>query len=401
MEKLSPEETILCSILNGKTFDTKLPEEIWESVYKLTRLYNLLPLIFHKIKQLKLALPEKTESKFKKDYLWFVSKDLQRKKQLYELIKLLNENDIDHILLKGSHIAETIYKNSALRTMSDIDILINKADFEKAYKTLSKEGYRNSTSNIADSELLPYKDKHFNPLIKDGCIPVEFHWNIHRAYDYNKIQSLWKRAVSVNINSLKTKVLSTEDLLIHICVHKGCDDDFISSLVMLSDIKEIESTITLDWDKVYDLTLSEWHNTKSIFSALYLYNKLLAGNISDEFLKKIKPDDFSEEIEALLIRQVFSTRKVDLSTLNTFNAVSKIREKSNPLYIFRYLMSPRRLCLRYDRKFSVAILPYLYCRRILEKTAEALKLLSGSSKEKGETYNELKTSYKLKKWLED
>ena len=208
---------ILCSILRDSLSKRErkdivgMSAEDWSSVYKMTRHNNLLPLLYHKLHFHEITSPAALQARLRTDYMAYEVRDLQRRRQLRELIRIFNDHSIDHMLLKGSHLAEKVYRNSLFRHMCDIDVLIRKCDFSFAYGTLIKYGYVSSRPNHHDTELLAL-DKHYPELVKAGCLPVELHWNVHSQYDHENIESIWARSENVLVDGLKTKVLSPEEI---------------------------------------------------------------------------------------------------------------------------------------------------------------------------------------------
>lgn len=403
-------ENILCSILNDSLSEqerldiTRMSSEDWTSIYKMARQNNLLPLLYYKLDFHKITLPIAFKTTLRTSYMVFEVRDMRRKRQLLELIKIFNDHGIDHILLKGSHLAEKIYHNPLFRYMCDIDVLIRKPDFYLAYDTLKKHGYASSVPDYHDTELLAL-NKHYPELVREGDLAVELHWNIHSQYDCKNIDNIWIRAENTVLGDQKTKILSPEDLLVHLCVHKGCDNNFISSLLLLNDIKEILLNSKIDMDKLYKIasSIDDWHNTKCLFSALYLCEKLLKVNIPEGFLEKIKPADFNEYYEELLLKQFFTYSNLDPSLNTAAIAIKKISSNPNPLMIFKYLMTPKRICVRYDKKYSLGVLPYLYCKRITRKLFESFRIITGlfNQGEKKKLYDISKVSGIVDKWLKN
>lgn len=402
-------ENIFCCILRGSLSEEELSDiallslDEWSAIYEIALQNNLTPLLYSNLKSCKINLPPDFEETIRFDYLNFSQCDMKRKQQLRELIKFFNENSIEHVLLKGSHLAEKIYANSVLRPMCDIDILIRKRDFDAAFDALSRHGYSSSNPDNHDTELIA-PDKHYPGLVKDGCMFVELHWDVNRQYDYKNIEKIWARAETVLLDDLKTKVLCIEDLLMHICVHKGCDDKFLSSLLLLNDIRDILANTKTDWEKLCKLASSrdEWNNTKCLFSALYLSKKLLGVRVPESFMQSISPADFDSAREELLIRQFFSCPdSLDPSMTRTVNSINKIRARGNPLMAFKHLLSPKRLCAVYNKKYSLPILPYLYCKRIAGKSSETFKMLIGlcNQSEIKKLYAVANASEKVERWL--
>ncbi|OGV56267.1 MAG: hypothetical protein A2017_11480 [Lentisphaerae bacterium GWF2_44_16] len=397
-------ENIFCGILRSSLSEKELLDisgmssEDWSSIYKIAWQNNLLPLLYCKLNSHKIPLPVALRTTLRTDYLVHEVRDMRRKKQLLELIRIFNDHNVNHILLKGSHLAEKVYFNSALRPMCDIDVLIQKSEFKKTYEILIQNGYVSSNANYYDFDIYSING-HYPCLVKADCIPIELHWNIHELYNSKNIEDIWSRSESVSIGDLKTKVLSPEDILLHLSVHKGCDL-FISSFLVLNDINEICSRHKIDWEKLLSLASSKdwWGNTKCLFSALYLCDKLLGVSIPEHFLRKIQPADFNKK---LLINQLFTGIGADNYTYNAVSALTKLILTLNPLLIFEYLMSPRKICRLYNREYSWGILPYLYCKRIIEKSVATFTVLTGFFKNSDmkKLYAASKASSKFESWL--
>lgn len=64
----------------------------------------------------------------------------RRAEQMKRLIRLLNENSIDHVLMKG-YITKDIYPVPELRSYGDIDFLIRKEDRLKTDELMKQHGY--------------------------------------------------------------------------------------------------------------------------------------------------------------------------------------------------------------------------------------------------------------------
>jgi hypothetical protein len=285
--------------------------------------------------------------------------------------------------------------------MCDIDVLIGKSAIRQACALLQTAGYASSKPEYCDSEL--NSDKHVPPLTKDGGLAVELHWNVSAHYPGRSLEALWSRAQTVMIGGLETKVLSPEDLLLHISVHKGCDDKFISSLLALNDVKAICAAAAIDWDRLFALATSgeEWGNTKCLFSTLYLCGKLLGVDLPEPFLDRIRPADFNEEHESRLIGQFFTRIGADVSTYAAVNALNKLSRRFNPRLVGEYFMSPRKICLRYDRQYSWRVLPGLYGKRIIEKATGAWRAFAGilKDKEMKKLYRISRSSSEIEEWL--
>jgi hypothetical protein len=92
-----------------------------------------------------------------------------------EVLRLLNENNIKTVLLKGLALENTVYGNAGLRQMSDVDILIAREQCIKARNILIRNGYVSLPVKSAFHKLIiTSAGKHLPSLIKDGA-SVEIH----------------------------------------------------------------------------------------------------------------------------------------------------------------------------------------------------------------------------------
>lgn len=395
-----------CLMLQDDLSDSARPEiesmspMQWRIIYGIGCDNHLLPLMYSKIKTHQIAIPEDLKVVLRNEYLSCSGNDLRRKAQLHEVVGILHNHGIDHILLKGSHLAEKVYANSVLRPMCDIDVLIKKSDLRQACALLQTAGYLSSKSAYCDSEL--NSNKHIPPLLKAGGLAVELHWHVGAQYPVSNLESLWGRAQTIKIDGLETKVLSPEDLLLHISIHKGCDDKFISSLLALHDIKAV-CAAEIDWDRLFALATSsrEWGNTKCLFTTIYLCNKLLDAGLPELFLEKIKPADFNDRQENRLIGQFFSRIDADASTYAAVNALNTLSHRFHPRLVGTYFMSPQKICLRYNRKYSWRILPGLYGKRVAEKAVSIGQTLAAmlTGQEIKKLYQISKSSAEIGEWL--
>ncbi len=131
--------------LIGCALDNTIPEELpqdvtWKDIYQLAKYHSINNLIFYSIEKL---AKKPDEELYKK---WMESRDKAIFKgitQLYErdsIIEKLTEAQIDICPLKGCIIKE-LYPSQDMRTMADLDILMdsNKADVVK--KVFKEMGY--------------------------------------------------------------------------------------------------------------------------------------------------------------------------------------------------------------------------------------------------------------------
>ncbi len=140
-----------------------------ERFYKLAQVHHVTALAWEGIKDLPAvqeSMPPQLQKRFSDAYLQAIFSDSQleyTKQRLHE--KLLAAN-IDHVFLKGSRLKYD-YPIPALRTMSDMDILVHTHDYD-AITAIAKE--------LGGEEY--YGDGNHHNFKFPGKVSVEFHPNL-------------------------------------------------------------------------------------------------------------------------------------------------------------------------------------------------------------------------------
>jgi hypothetical protein len=125
--------------------------------------------------------------------------------QLKEVVAILNASDIAVILLKGTSLLTSVYKDRPFRKMHDLDILIAKEQVEKAFVILKKNDFVASPSIFCNrwhekihqqvQEGLTAQQLQREPYVK-GDLQIDLHWNLFyealNCYLNLDIDALWK-----------------------------------------------------------------------------------------------------------------------------------------------------------------------------------------------------------------
>jgi hypothetical protein len=142
---------------------------------------------------------------FNEEYYMYIKKDQRQLQVIEELREIFNKNGIDFILLKGSYL-KSIYPESYMRSMGDIDCLIRKESMELAHEVLEKNGYKNWVVSANHDCFMKYKD-----------INVEVHPKLDSEFTEGYealLQNPWKNARKVSEHE---HVLKAEfNLLYHV-----------------------------------------------------------------------------------------------------------------------------------------------------------------------------------------
>ncbi len=150
----------IVSILNGEQVQALVEEDAEEfiSLVKHNRLCNLL---LHLRADLQDVLLEETFLLLKKMSKRSHIHNFKKATLLKELIVLLREHQIPFVVLKGIPLSIQLYQHFSVKQSSDIDILIDIADYKKVHTLMGDAGftskYRFNALNVLNYNDFVYK----------------------------------------------------------------------------------------------------------------------------------------------------------------------------------------------------------------------------------------------------
>jgi len=137
---------------------------------------------------------------------------------LEQIQRLLVSAGIDCVVLKGPHLAYTVWPVPTLRIWNDIDILVRPAHYHQALEILVRNGFYKPTVDKRHRSSAPRY--HNTGLYSQYGIHIELHRDLtpHDRYPV-PIEGLFERAETFRFLETEAQGLSTPDLLLHLCLH--------------------------------------------------------------------------------------------------------------------------------------------------------------------------------------
>lgn len=212
--------------------------------------------------------------------------------ELAVILQAMQKEAIPVIVLKGAHLAEIVYANVALRSMSDVDILVAKENITRVESMLFELGYVVLPPSMGTSH------HHEIPFAKKDCPHIEVHHTLPFMGDIDKgVKEIWERAQHVTIAGCNTLVLSPEDLLVHVAVHASLLHRFGIGLKPLYDISAIVTHYhaMLDWEKVLSYT-QHWGVGNAVYLTLRIANEMIDAGVPDRALQMMAPPQFDSAL---------------------------------------------------------------------------------------------------------
>lgn len=245
----------------------------WNTFIKLSLHHRLYPVIYLKLKQ----LPMNIVPAFVMNYL-----SIQYKRNTLKMLKfsaiaekisrLLSDNDIPLILLKGPALAHQLYGDISHRTSNDLDFLISIDQLELTEKILVQEGY--IKDDYIKTILNDWKWRHHHVTYShpQENVKVEIHWRLNPGPGKEpKFHELWERRSRSKLTTFPVFLLGKEDLFLYLTSH-GARHGW-SRLRWLVDIQYLIKQ-QLEWKRVYQTT-RKYHYHRSAGQGIYLATSLL------------------------------------------------------------------------------------------------------------------------------
>jgi hypothetical protein len=239
MTKIPKDLSFLCSLLSPWTGERGIQclrdaveqrEVDWEAVASYANRANLAPAVHQALrsKGLQGSAPAKLREYLEEVYRFNAERAECLRRELMEVVGLLNKAGIMPLLLKGSAaLAGDLYPDPAIRFMWDMDLLIPCGRMHQAVHSLEGGGYfipEKYLSRIADREIF-YRAKHYAPLIRQGAnAPVELHRRVlsDGCESLLETESVWRessRWVSRRLPGVLLARMSPTHQVIHCFAH--------------------------------------------------------------------------------------------------------------------------------------------------------------------------------------
>jgi Uncharacterised nucleotidyltransferase len=305
--------------------------------------------------------------------------DLTLTAELAELLELFRGHEIQVVSLKGPVLASTLYGTAALRSSSDLDLLVHPDDLLRANQLLKDKGYQLESVLPwpTDSAYFRRRDSEISFSRKIACqtdtLRIDLHWRLLPWYFPRSFgdRELWQNLSQVPVGGAFASTLQAENQLLFLCAHGT--KHLWGRLGWICDIARlVQIERSLDWTRVFDQA-RRTDTSRMVVLGLVLASELLGVDLPSPavgytgmdwtyralaMIKKRLHDQVftpSGAVEsALLTLDVFErTGQRMRFVLGTFLQPTEAEHKALKLppflYWLYYLFRPARLANKYLR----------------------------------------------------
>ena len=332
----SDSEQFLLNCLNGPDPETRdriarFNDAEWQALMDVAYRHAVIPLLHSRLTRAATPVPEDILQELRDGFLKNGTRNLLIYRDLEQILRGFQAENIPVIVLKGAHLAALVYEDPALRPMADIDLLVPQADLPRAAARLKSLGY--SFEGVAGHDIPAWVEaashtSHLPPFFKPPHPRIEMHWRIDAAQPRQSLPELWRRARTESIAGVATRVLAPEDLLLHLCLHGVSHHAFGQGLQPLYDIRFTleHHTGGIDWERFISM-VREWRAEKCVYLALRMAREITGAPVPDPVMQTLEPPDFDARWLAVARERLFEVEEaleMDLVPMMTISNLANL-----------------------------------------------------------------------------
>jgi hypothetical protein len=176
MAKLTEIEKTILDLLSNALFDKPLnniKDIDWNALYEEARVQSVFPLIYSVAEE---HIPDDKKAQYRQINKRIISNNIRVDYEHSELHQLMTDNKIPYVAMKGSASA-LYYPQPYLRTMGDVDFMINKDDLNCTGKILEALGFVPEEHNENEAHIAYFRNSTKSVW--------EMHWSLYGIPDSN------------------------------------------------------------------------------------------------------------------------------------------------------------------------------------------------------------------------
>lgn len=263
-------------------------------------------------------------------------------------------------------LAEYLHGGLVLRQFIDLDILAYRRDIQKTHELLVSHGYQPEV-RLDEEQNVSYSKTEYSMAYTRSEIraTIELHWDMLGRYSshplgINNLQSL----ETGTLDKKNVWHLSTEDLLIYLCLH-GSKDCWNTLEAVCSVAELVHSHSALDWTNLLQ-TADEMRCERMVLLGLFMAHDLLGVGLPGYLRKMIEADQRIREIaEEVYVRFFPSNGEPSQSQFDANFSSFQLKVRDMLTEKIRYCLSlvfrpTREDWRRFPLPASLSFLHYLF-----------------------------------------
>jgi len=294
----------------------------WDYLLNTANVHGLTPLLH---KQLHSHAPDLTPvsvlSRLKLQSVANTQNVLHLVGKQLKLYRAFRAENIPLAILKGSVLSQMAYGDISLRHAGDIDVLISRADFDRAKTALEVLGYQMMPS-LTPAQLTSHVRSNCEiQFVRDDWFTVvDLHWALAPKNFVFRLETdeVMSRLQRVEVAGHEIETLATEDLILYLSMHGA--KHLWRALEWITSLAELIRNVgSIDWDMVVERA-THAHATRMLGLALRLVERASAVDIVPEVLEAVDKERLMKRMADEVLAQIFDNARAAASTeTNLYN----------------------------------------------------------------------------------
>jgi len=261
--------------------------------------------------------------------------DLTLSAELGRLLKLFEAEEIQVVSLKGPALRNILYGDAALRSSTDLDLLVRPEDVLRAKRALEGAGYymQSILPSDADGACLRRRDCQITLSRKitdqDDLLFVDVHWQLLPGYfpRFLDEHELWGRLRQVSVADTVVPTLLPEHLLLFLCAHGT--KHLWERLGWLCDIARlVQVEPGIDWTRVFT-EARQTDTTRMVVSGLLLASELLGIVLPSAAVEYTGRDRTARELVETVSQRLHDQRLTPASAMESASFSRRAFERTS------------------------------------------------------------------------
>jgi hypothetical protein len=318
-----------------------LREEInWDYLFATAQAHGVLPLLHKHLSYA--SVPSHFLSRLKRESVANSQNVLHLIAKQVRVASLFKEHGIPVALFKGPLLAQMAYGEISLRQAGDIDVLINRRDFEQAGALLESLSYEMSP-RLTPAQLASHLNNHCElQFMRDEWFTVvDLHWELApRSFVFKlRADEVMSRLQTVSLAGATVETFGAEDLVLYLAMH-GAKHlwrrlEWIASLA-----ESLRATPDLNW-KILVQRAAQAHATRMLALGLRLVEKFSDLKIPAYVLANVDADGAMQRMSERVRAQLFTTfGAADSTETNLYNLRIMDRKRDALISALRAIFVP-------------------------------------------------------------
>ena len=205
---------------------------------------------------------------------------------LSDVLATLSAAGVEAMPVKGLVLAEHLYGDIAARPCADLDVLVRPGDLEPAREALRAIGFQQRAAPGYKALVHQFHDPAWGRGSGADHVRLELHWALWADSERRLgTAGLWDRSMPSTLAGRPIRMLSPEDMLLHLAIHRTRSALRLRWVVDVAELVR-EHGDTLDWSAYLDRAGRAGARTAS-WMILGLARDLLDSQVPDHVMSHL------------------------------------------------------------------------------------------------------------------